>query len=1464
MGGFQRFRGNPENKLLYVVDQLIGGINTDFSDDVSPDNEFKSIVNFSMDKRGSLYKRKGFGKLNAVSQIFNLFEEIPETIGKTEDNKNPEKTNDNIVYMKLIKNDNGCFRNLSEFSGDKAYRDYQRVYGFQNNSWELLMITTSNYTKKSKAWLFKCKLKPLNYSEDGQELEEDTIEISSNVFELPVLFNWDNNLKNIDTIEFFDKIYFTSNDKGLVCFDRTKETFTYSGTGISGQENQAYKPNAMEIRKVGFNLLGDDPLHWVDFQGLSTDSIQGIYLTTKDNKPLQIIPSGGKFRINVLYTGENKNFTITLKEGEKDLKVTSKVNSGLTSTGLKVYDITISNVPTSQVEIKITMDDSTIDPYYDYYDVGQVDPETKKVETLNIGDCGMVEMYNRAVYYKDDTIWFSEINNFNYIPNYNYILLPIEPTDKITKIIYFRNVYIVFTKSRIYKMLGSFGDSDFQLMPLNLSIGCHAPNTVIPVENVLYFASPRGLYQLISSASYTTSSATFENVKEIDTKVKQLTSDITLYLSEKADPTVRYDGISEHAAAIRYKDKYMLFYNNFNSNYDDIEGLKDLDVLVYQYELKAFSEIKFPIKPTFLFMVDGAVETFCTVAEKEEYTKEEVLLSYDFEQENEGKIIKDLTGNGNDAIMYGGSILSPGIGIGLTGDTNTYAKAGILNSSINFKKGFSVSVDCDVRELNGCKLFSLAQSNQTSANSPEKFSIYTSWSNGYRGELICNTVPNATNMTSKVNWTLRWHRDSMSRNSSQSGSFNLKIKNGKTLISTKNFNFNMGNKLYADVLNGSFTVKHNSDGNYTSTWVLSVSSKYPTYSTGWKKGSDVYFDQRQGSSFDNSIGIRISGVARAYDGGCNIYFTPYLSLNSDASLYIGSRDMYTWVDGVQHNHRVGAVSTSGGGQFSGGEQSQSKNYTGSPTINIDARYNIRATINGIYRENVDISGFNVRLPSVEKYQVTNWNNFSTSGSKSISFKKLLKPSYREIYAMFNENGTIIVSCSSEYARKELKTGVVDNIVGLHNFTFNFTPNGDNFDVDIFIDDNNIDTLVFPNNTVVSGNRDNNILGYKLIGTLHKFTISDLKNEDFIYYDFSDGNGSILTDKSGNNRNGSLFGEFNWLNEKGLLFDGKSGYLSLPNFDRDVYFTNGFSIEFEAKFNDISRACKIFDFATSYDTGDASNNKASINAGLSGNLDKLEFKSTSVDYKSYKVSVNNADLLERNLWKFTINDNGSGYDVIAYKNNEEISRSSFEYGGITNIMRRSNFIGKSNNIKDKFFDGMLYNFKIIINASVNPVPIYAGAIYEYDTTYDDFGKPMEIKIESKGINLQYPLHVKKLKNIYVKGLGGYKYNNFFFELYSDGHLVNDPRTFNCYVDELSRQVVYDYTGDKILEFNEMTSLLGNLRLNNTKLGNTSYETKKLIIPSKGKNFNIKIYGESSDYLSIESFGFVFKLGKVKED
>ena len=244
-------------------------------------------------------------------------------------------------------------------------------------------------------------------------------------------------------------------------------------------------------------------------------SIQGIFLTTIEGTPVVDLPSGGKFKVYVLYTGADATFNFTFKEGEKDLTASVTKDTTNSVAGYNIYEVELGVVPTSEVEIKIEKSGAGIDPYYDYYSVGSPDPEAKAVETLNIGEYGICEAYNRAVYYKGDTIWFSEINNFDYVPNYNYATLPIEPIDEITKIVFFRNVYIVFTKYRVYKFMGQFGTTEFQIMPVNMAIGCHAPNTVVPIENELYFASTRGLFSLRSSEFRDG----IENLRELDTKV---------------------------------------------------------------------------------------------------------------------------------------------------------------------------------------------------------------------------------------------------------------------------------------------------------------------------------------------------------------------------------------------------------------------------------------------------------------------------------------------------------------------------------------------------------------------------------------------------------------------------------------------------------------------------------------------------------------------------------------------------------------------------------------------------------------------------------------------------------------------------------------------------------------------------------------------------------------------------------
>ena len=1466
MGKYQTYKGNAENKLFYLIDQLDGGINTDFSDDSSPDKEFKSIVNFTMDKRGSLYKRKGFGKLNAVSQIFAKFSETPEVKNKTESYPNPEDYNDNIVYIKMLQNDNNCFRNLSAFTGDRAYRQYQELYGNQNNSFKLLFITTNKADNKSKSWLYTCTLPPLEYDEHGDPTDTETIILEESINELPVIFKWDRNLTNINTIEFFDKIYFTNNNKGLVCFDRKTDTFSYYGSGIGQEPNNAYKPSPMEIRKVGFNILGDDPLHWVDYQGLTTDSIQGIYLTTMDDKPTIVIPNSGSFKLNILYTGADNGFEITFKEGEYERSANVTLNTASSTTGLKVYDVAFTTVPTSNVEIKIKKTNANINDYYDYYDVGAVDQEIKAVTTLNIGDYEMLEMYNRAVYFKDDTIWFSELNNFHYVPNYNYVSLPIEPTDKITKIIFFRNVYVIFTKFRIYKMSNAFGDADFQVIPLNLSIGCHAPHTIVPIENVLYFASSRGIYQLISSAAYgnSSNSITFENVKEIDTKVKSLTSNVTMYLGELTEPAVRYNGISEHSYALRYKDKYMLF---FNTAYEqgDIAALNNLDVLVYNYDMKAFTEMRFTEKPTFLFMLDGAIESYCTVPQKEDYSVEETLLEYNFGDIENG-VVEDQSGNGYDAKAVGSMIVKPGIGVSLDGDNN-YIKTSVINSNFNLKNGFKVLADVNIRDLNEAFLYDLKQSIATGQTTAQTFTISTSWSHNYKAELICNTVPDNVTRNVTVYYTLKYYRKTTSDNGSQSGKFSLvDTTTGATLIPETSFNFNLGSSTSRDVKTGSFIISQG-DGEYNHNWKLNVSSYYPTYTTRREKGANTSFDVTRNSQFDSNFGIRVAGWAEATDKGCKVHYTPYAHIASNGALSIGERSLYAYINGNTHTHTTPRISKGYGydADFSGGEQTQEIVYDGQPDIYIDATWNVRATINGYYRENVEIDGFYFKLPVSRNVQDVKWNAFSMTGSYNVVLEQMLNLSYKNLAIKILDEHTVKVICNSEY--EEYSVDMINNdksVLGEHNIKVHYVKNETNYTVILFLDNDIFGQVQVPEDTIVNSNRDNSIIGSGIIGDINDFKILLSDDRKVLDYDFDAGKGTVILDKSGNNLTGSLVGNVDWVVEDGVKLDGKTCYLTLPILSSNVPFSNGYSIEFECKFSNIKQISKIIDLANDYNTGNLGDLKCSINCGKIDGTNTLVFESYGISKKKTNISSSNINLLEKHKWKYDVIDNGKNYVLTLYCDDIPVATDNFNYGGISNVIRRSNFIGKSNRPGDALFEGILYNLKITINKSPNPAPIYENDIFEYDTTYDEFGKDMEIELETKGINLQYPIHNKKLKNIFVKGLGGYAYKEFFCEVFVDGHLVNDPYSYNYSIDDVTGQVIYDYTENKELSFDEKISLLGNMRLDRTKLGESTYQTKKLVIPCKGKNFSLKIYGMSSDYLSIESFGFVFKLGKVKED
>jgi hypothetical protein len=221
--------------------------------------------------------------------------------------------------------------------------------------------------------------------------------------------------------------------------------------------------------------------------------------------------------------------------------------------------------------------------YIDTYLIQE--PVLKKIEPLDITGFRIFEAWNRLVYYKENIIWFSDLYQFDYIPNYNYVILPLSPNDKITNISYFKGSYIIFTKEKIYKMSGTFGAADFQIQIINDSIGCISPFSVRGFNNTLVFMTHDGLYRI--KQNYYQNG--LENVEKIDKQI---------------DGIIPYN---TEVYSLLYNEQYLLIY-------DYAEGIPDsgFNVLKVYYNMSApngypYVKDKYSIVPTVIGQFDDGL-----------------------------------------------------------------------------------------------------------------------------------------------------------------------------------------------------------------------------------------------------------------------------------------------------------------------------------------------------------------------------------------------------------------------------------------------------------------------------------------------------------------------------------------------------------------------------------------------------------------------------------------------------------------------------------------------------------------------------------------------------------------------------------------------------------------------------------------------------------------------------------------
>ena len=1498
MGKYSKFRGDPESKLLYVLDGLVGGINTEFSDDASGDTDFDNLINFDVDLMGTLTKRNGFGKLTGISAIFNNFNLgpdglLPRVKNVTEGVQDPSKDNDNLLFIKLLQNDNNCFRNLSAFSGFYAYRDYQRMYGFQNNEFHLLILTVKDDVTTS--WLYKCRLPELAYDYEGNEqLNEDgtpveTLTITCDKTILPIKMTHNKNLMNIPTVELGDDIYFTSNDKGLISFNRVTEEYTYyfKDEEIGITENEAFKPSIYDIQENGYNVLSDDPMMY--YSGLSSSivgdgSIEGAVITTESGVPVNVVPSGQSFYLYIYYTGADNGFTITTKSGGKDLSVNVEdAPEAETIVGRKRYRISFPTQPTGEVEFKVEKNEATIDAFYFYRSPGSVSSDDKKPEGIKVGDYGITEMYSRLLYYKDATIWFSDVNNYSYIPHLNSVTLSIEPTDKITKIVYFRGVYVIFTKNTIYKMVGTFGSADFAIEPINTSIGCHAGETVVTIENTIYFASPRGIYALKSS-EYREG---LENLTELDLKVKKLTSDYTMYNDELANPSIRFNGISERAYAFRYKNKYMLFYNSYY-NEGDYAATNNIDVLVYDYILKNFTTYRFKEKPTFLFFNDGALQTFCSTLQNEEVLiPADEIVNYDLEsQDPTSNVVLDNSGEENNGEIVGDVVTNQSsYQLGHLDYIETNAEGEQIFTDKELKLDLKLGENIEDKTI-----FEL-KSNEI----PDEYadfiqdSLYSLDVEGYQLETIYTVRRiNIYNETAhEITATFRLHKLSSDAPDVVSGKLKVEGIYGETILKPwllvihptqgTTVKAPVGEIDYVADFSGSDVVEiysnyggcvdiDTNDTNYEFELIPSITIEGYKEETTYEVGAKIAKTTKVLSTEKSYIKIGIPYAVTAYNVDGKQYARctvtkPFVRCTT-SSMSVPSRTLKISFAGKSMSFTIPKLN--GADDFKSSETKYVDvtypesvlSGDGIYKITVKGSYGIKATLSGTYTENLTGS-FSLTLPKMKRTTISAAVNAGIVMSCPVYMVFVEGIDAISLALKLLSDNTLRLICNTTEMSYILATPVIKNINNKHTIRLK----GENSDLFLYINDEeyvlnlpeniNLNYYKYNSDDILFGtDKDRtNYLNWEMFEIdFGAFKYNTVDNETVSE------NEVTLVDKSTNEINGTAYYS-GTLEYPGLSFTGNMSYIKLPELDYD--FSHGITLETEFTLDNVDETQILFDMATA-------NKLASVNLEVSNK--HLVFNSTKLNGEV--VSIENPLTLEVGI-RYTVkimckhNTENDTYTVDMFVNNNDVPNISkkFRVSPIVDVLRQLCYIGKSVN-DDNYLKGQMFNFKLTISSYSAEIYDY-GTFYEFGISYSDFGKPIYFEAVTKGINLQYPLHIKKLKHTFMKVKGGYKYNDLFFELYVDGHLTNDPKKYYCYVD-FDDSIIYDYTVEPNISVEPRLSLLGDINIGKTKLGEGIYQTLKMITPAKGKNFKVRLYGDNKDIISLESFGFVSKLGKVKQD
>ena len=171
------------------------------------------------------------------------------------------------------------------------------------------------------------------------------------------------------------------------------------------------------------------------------------------------------------------------------------------------------------------------------------------------------------------------------------------------------------------------------------------------------------------------------------------------------------------------------------------------------------------------------------------------------------------------------------------------------------------------------------------------------------------------------------------------------------------------------------------------------------------------------------------------------------------------------------------------------------------------------------------------------------------------------------------------------------------------------------------------------------------------------------------------------------------------------FDGLDDYIQLATIPESTNFSDGFTIEFKAKWDAFKDYSRIFDFGN----GMENFNLTIDNADTSNQLQFLSRDRTSMIYN--RVGAITLDTTNVSTYKIIVTKaEANQYNIKYYKNNELINEYT-ENAGFPNAERTTNYIGKSNWSNNAYFDGQIYYLKIKQADGTNIVDVDANDIFK---------------------------------------------------------------------------------------------------------------------------------------------------------